>query len=107
MLIFNLICIVIRALRHHDKRAEPLTPDEVNTLLAELAAKSSEELDWRHSVIDLLKLLRLESDFKARKELAAYFGREGLYEGTAEENLWLRDQVISKVADHNIDSLRT
>ncbi len=107
MILFNLICLIVRARRHQDKRAEPLTPDEVNTLLAELAAKSSEQYDWRHSVVDLLKLFRLESDFKARKELAAYFGREGLYEGTAEENLWLRDQVISKVADHNVDSLRT
>ena len=106
MFLFNLIAIAIRALRHHERRPEPLTPDEVNALLAELAAKSDEQLDWRYSVADLLKLLRLDSSFKARKELAAYFELDGLYEGTAEQNLWLRDKIISKVADHEVDSLR-
>ena len=106
-MILNLICLIIRALRHHDKRAEPMTPDEVNTLLAELAAKGIEELDWRHSVVDLLKLLRLDSGLKARKELWADMGQEGLFEGTAEQNLRLRDLVIARVADHNVDSLRT
>ncbi len=83
-----------------------MSPDEVNTLLTELAAKSTEDLDWRHSAVDLLKLLRLDSDFKARKELWTYLGSEDHYEGTAEQNLKLRDQVIAKVADHEVDSLR-
>jgi len=42
---------------------------DVNAILNELAAKSSEKLDWRTSIVDLLKLVGMDSSLAARKEL--------------------------------------
>jgi hypothetical protein len=66
-------------------------------LTAKAAAKS-EPLDWRHSVEDLLKVLDEPSDLEARQALARELGWESAYTGTAEQNLWLHQQVMDAVA---------
>ncbi len=50
---------------------------DVEAVLTKLAAESKEKLDWRKSIVDLMKLLKLDSSFGARKELAKELGYTG------------------------------
>ncbi|MEO5716944.1 MAG: DUF3597 domain-containing protein, partial [Chthoniobacterales bacterium] len=49
----------------------PAQPIDVAAILDQLAAKNSEKLDWKHSIVDLMKLVGMDSSLSARKELAA------------------------------------
>jgi len=70
-------------------------------VLAKLDALSAEHpgLNWKTSIVDLLKLLGLDSSYAHRKELAAEMGIEG-YEGTAEQNIVLHKAVLVKLAQN-------
>lgn len=57
----------------------------------------AEELDWRHSIVDLLKLTGQDSSMAARDKLAAELGYEGAYNGGAQQNIWLLEQVMKKL----------
>ena len=59
----------------------------------------AEKLNWRTSIVDLMKLIGLDASYAERKELAAEFGR-GDYEGSAEDNIWLHRQVMNKLAEN-------
>jgi len=72
---------------------------DVSALLTEKAEANSEKLDWKVSIVDLLKLLGLDSSYGARKELALEVGIAG-YEGTAEQNITLHKVVLQKLADN-------
>lgn len=63
------------------------------------AMEGSDKLNWRTSIVDLMKLVKLDPSFANRKELAAELGDTD-YSGTAEENIWLHKQVMQKMADH-------
>ena len=63
-----------------------------------LAAKNPEKLDWRKSIVDLMKLLNLDSSFSARKELAKELGYSGDTNDSASMNIWLHKQVMQKLA---------
>ena len=78
---------------------QPSTVD-VAAILDDLAAKHPERLDWRRSIVDLLKLLDLDSSFAARKSLAAELHYPGDPVDSAEMNLWLHKQVIAKLAEN-------
>jgi len=76
---------------------------DVDKLLAEMAGKNPEKLDWKKSIVDLLKLLGLESSFAARKTLALELGYSQAdidKKGSAEMNIWLHKQVIKKIAEN-------
>ncbi len=70
---------------------------DVVAVLEEKAAANPEDLDWKVSIVDLLKLLDLDSSYAHRKELAAEMGIEG-YHGTAEQNIELHKAVLAKLA---------
>ncbi len=70
---------------------------DVKAKLDELQAKSSEDMDWKHSIVDLMKLLGLDSSYAHRKELAAEVGIEG-YHGTEDQNIELHKVVLTKLA---------
>ena len=72
---------------------------DVTAKLDELAANNPEDLDWKVSIVDLLKLLGIESSYSHRKALAEEMGIEG-YEGTAEQNIALHKAVLQKLADN-------
>ena len=78
--------------------ATPITVD-VTAKLETLAASNPEDLDWKASIVDLMKLLGLDSSYGHRKELAAEMGIEG-YQGTAEQNIALHKTVLQKLADN-------
>ena len=68
--------------------------------LSALAAKSGEKLNWRTSIVDLLKLLDLDSSLSARKELAEELNYTGARDGSAEMNIWLHKQVMHKLEEN-------
>jgi Domain of unknown function (DUF3597) len=79
---------------------KPGTPVDVDAILTNLAAHSHEKLDWRLSIVDLMKLLNLDSSLTARKELAAELHYSGDTHDTATMNIWLHKQVMQKLADN-------
>jgi hypothetical protein len=72
--------------------AEPVDVEQV--LTEKLAAKGNPELNWRTSIVDLMKLLDLDSSLDNRKELATELGYAGAKDGSAEMNLWLHNAVM-------------
>ena len=73
---------------------------DVEAILTEKASQKSEKLNWRQSIVDLMKLLDLDSSLTARKQLAQEMGYTGELTGSAEMNIWLHKQVMKKLADN-------
>jgi 3-oxoacyl-ACP reductase-like protein len=89
--------------------AKPITIAEVEAMISKVAAGQKEKLDWQRSIVDLMKLLNLDSSLHARKELAQELGYTGSLDGSAEMNVWLHKQVMTKLAESGgkvPDSLR-
>jgi Domain of unknown function (DUF3597) len=57
--------------------AQPVSKAEVEAILAKLADEQDEDLDWKTSIVDLMKLLKLDSSLSARKQLAQELGYTG------------------------------
>jgi len=77
---------------------EPIPEVDVVAKLEALSADNP-GLNWKTSIVDLMKLLGLESSYAHRKELAQEVGIEG-YEGTAEQNVALHKAVLAKLAQN-------
>ena len=77
----------------------PATVD-VNAVLNEMASKNSEKLDWKKSIVDLMKLVGMDSSLSARKELATELGYTGNKDDSATMNIWLHKQVLRKLAEN-------
>ena len=73
---------------------------DVAAVLTDLASKNKEKLDWRHSIVDLMKLLNLDSSISARKELAKELNYTGDTNDSAKMNVWLHKQVMVKLAEN-------
>lgn len=71
---------------------------DVEAVLNGLAAKNPQKLNWRTSIVDLMKLLDLDSSLQERKDLATELGYTGAKDGSAEMNTWLHRQVMNKLA---------
>jgi hypothetical protein len=76
-----------------------MTIDQVNGMIQNLAAGQHEDLNWKQSIVDLMKLLKLDSSLGARKQLAQELGYTGALNGSAEMNVWLHQQVMTKLAE--------
>ena len=69
--------------------------------LEKLAAASPQKLNWKTSIVDLLKLLDIDSSYSARKELATELGcPANLMGDSAQMNMWLHKTVLKKIADN-------
>ena len=79
---------------------QPPNSVDVSAALTKLAAQNKEELDWRHSIVDLMKLLNLDSSLSARKELAKELHYTGDTNDSAKMNMWLHAQVMQKLAEN-------
>ena len=79
--------------------AKTISKADVETILAKLAAEQDEDYDWKRSIVDLMKLLKLDSGLGARKQLAQELGYTGALDGSAEMNVWLHKQVMTKLAE--------
>jgi len=73
---------------------------DVAVVLDGLAAKNSEKLDWKRSIVDLMKLVGMDSSLAARKELAAELHYTGDSNDSAKMNIWLHQQVLKKLAQN-------
>jgi uncharacterized protein DUF3597 len=90
--------------------AKPIPKADVEAILAKLDDEQDEDYDWKSSIVDLMKLLKLDSGLGARKQLAKELGYTGALDGSAEMNVWLHKQVMTKLAETGgkvPDSLKT
>lgn len=77
----------------------PVTVIDVVGQLEQRAAANPQKLNWRTSIVDLLKLLEIDSSFAARKELAVELGCPAeLMADSAKMNMWLHKTVLAKLA---------
>jgi 3-oxoacyl-ACP reductase-like protein len=79
--------------------AKPISQADVQAIVAKLADEQDEDLNWKQSIVDLMKLLKLDSSLGARKQLAQELGYTGARDGSAEMNIWLHKQVMTKLAE--------
>jgi len=80
--------------------APPPAHVDVEAVLTQLAQQNKEKLDWRKSIVDLMKLLNLDSSLAARKELAKELHYSGDTNDSASMNIWLHKQVMIKLAEN-------
>jgi hypothetical protein len=78
----------------------PAQPVDVGAVLTEMASKNPQKLNWQQSIVDLMKLLDLDSSLGARKELAGELGYTGSTDDSAAMNIWLHKQVMQKLAEN-------
>ena len=71
---------------------------DVTAILDALAKKNPEKLDWKKSIVDLLKLVDMDSSLSARKELAEELNYTGDVKDSAKLNVWLHKEVLKKIA---------
>lgn len=77
----------------------PVALVDVVAQLEQRAAATSQKLNWRTSIVDLLKLLEIDSSFAARKELATELGCPAELMGdSAKMNIWLHKTVLARIA---------
>ena len=73
---------------------------DVAAVLNDLAKKNPEKLDWRKSIVDLMKLVGMDSSLTARKQLATELHFTGDMNDSASMNVWLHKQVLKKLAEN-------
>ena len=78
--------------------AAPAQTVDVAPILDKAVAAKKEKLEWRTSIVDLMKALDIDSSFAARKELAKELGYTGDSNDSASMNIWLHKQVMTKLA---------
>jgi hypothetical protein len=78
--------------------AAPAQSVDVAPILDKAVAAKKEKLEWRTSIVDLMKALDIDSSLAARKELAKELGYTGDTNDSATMNVWLHKQVMTKLA---------
>lgn len=80
--------------------AAPAASVDVEAVLTAMAARAGQPLNWRQSIVDLMKLLELDSSLTARKALATELHFSGDMNDSASMNIWLHKQVMTKLAEN-------
>jgi hypothetical protein len=80
--------------------ANPPAAVDIEAVLDGLAARNPQKLNWRTSIVDLMKLVDLDSSLKHRQELAAELGYDGDRNDSAAMNIWLHRAVMKKLAEN-------
>ena len=83
--------------------AAPVAPAaavDVAAIMDAAVAASGQKLDWRHSIVDMMKALGMESTLAERKELAAELHYTGDTHDSAAMNIWLHKALIAKLAEN-------
>ena len=77
----------------------PTQQVDVEQVLNDIAAqKGNPDLNWKSSIVDLMKLLGMDSSLQNREELATELGYTGAKDGSAEMNMWLHKEVMRQLA---------
>jgi 3-oxoacyl-ACP reductase-like protein len=83
--------------------AAAVAPVDVEKVLTDIAAKhGGPDLNWRTSIVDLMKLLNIDSSLANRKELATELGYTGAKDGSAEMNIWLHKAVMRELEKNGV-----
>lgn len=77
-----------------------MAPVDLDVILTKLASQTTEKLDWKHSIVDLLKLVDMDTSIAARKTLANELHFKGNVDDSASMNTWLHKEVMRKLADN-------
>lgn len=80
--------------------AAATAPVDVEAILDKLAEGHKEKLDWKHSIVDMMKLVGMDSSLTARKDLAADLRYTGDTNDSAAMNIWLHKEVMKKLAEN-------
>ena len=81
-------------------KPQPMTREEVEGMIQKVASTTGrKDYNWKQSIVDLMKLLNLDSSLGARKQLAQELGYTGALDGSAEMNVWLHKQVMAKLME--------
>jgi hypothetical protein len=80
-----------------DARWERPAEVDVDAVLSDLAAKNPQKLNWKTSIVDLMKLLEIDSSLENRKELARELGYTGDTQDSASMNVWLHKRVMQEL----------
>ncbi len=80
--------------------APAITVVDVAVILDGLAAKNPEKLDWKRSIVDLMKLVGMDSSLSARKQLATELHYGGDQSDSASMNIWLHKEVLKKLSEN-------
>jgi hypothetical protein len=79
----------------------PMTREQVEAMIQKKADETGRSgYNWKQSIVDLMKLLDLDSSLNARKQLAQELGYTGKLDGSAEMNMWLHKKVMEKLMAH-------
>ena len=73
---------------------------DVELVLETMAAGTSQKLDWRNSIVDLMKLVGIDSSLANRKALAQELGFTGDMNDSAAMNVWLHKEVMRRLAEN-------
>jgi hypothetical protein len=73
---------------------------DVTAILDQAVAKSGQKLDWRHSIVDLMKALKMDATLAERKELATELHYNGDMQDSAAMNIWLHKALMKKLAEN-------
>lgn len=79
---------------------QPQQPVDVEAVLQKMAASNPQKLNWSTSIVDLMKLLDMDSSLENRKELARELGYTGDQNDSAAMNIWLHKRVMKELAAH-------
>lgn len=95
------VTAVVQAAKASTAEAAQAAEVDVMAQLEQRAAASSQKLNWKNSIVDLLKLLEIDSSLAARKEMATELGCPAeLLADSAKMNVWLHKAVLRKVAQN-------
>jgi Domain of unknown function (DUF3597) len=79
--------------------SRPMTQDQIEEIIEKIADSQDEDLDWKVSIVDLMKVLKLDSSLRARKKLTQELGYRGRLTGSPAMNIWLHKHVMQKLAE--------
>lgn len=88
---------IVNALRRMVGTA--LSQEALAEKLDKLAATKPGRLDWRHSIVDLMKLVGMDSSVAARDKLATEMGYTGPLDGSAAMNIWMHERLLRRLRD--------
>ena len=78
--------------------AQPAQNVDVEAVLQQMGAHDGQKLNWRSSIVDLMKLLGIDSSLSNRKALAQELGYTGALDGSADMNIWLHKATMKELA---------
>ena len=80
--------------------AQAPAPVDIEAVMEDMAASNPQKLNWRTSIVDLMKLVGMESSLQERKELADELGYTGDKSDSAAMNIWLHKAVLKKLSEN-------